>query len=640
MEILQLHLKHFGKFTDYRLDMHAGINIISGGNETGKSTLHAFIRAMLYGITRNRSRNLDEYQLREPWENPSYFAGSMKLLHDGKIYRIDRNFYRREERVEVVCETDGTRAADPSAAILSFTGGLMEADFDNTVFIRQAQAGAGMQLGERLRDYLVNMEQTQDASLDLSAAQDYLKKRKKQIEHEKGEALEEIESEIRQKTQESEYVTKDLERLLEKRSKENTQSEGGSSFERVPDAGAADGTEEGKNGQSGFSGSAQGSQDRVAGSSQGGMNNAALSASGSTGQPGSMNGVPVSDPGDDGAGSFYDEKVETGGVLLPAVMFLSFAAAILMIVCAWITTDHRMRIMMGAGAALTGIAAVCLLLRVIHPVSKTERLKKRMKREEFLNRHLGFREDPDDPADRQEAMRREQKAREQILRAQEEEERKEKELEERRRQELERAIEVQEEEDRIRRGRDVERIARSKVLDREISQRRETLDELRKELEELYRKKAALGKYDEEIRAVELAQNRIRELSGNIYHESGADFAKEVSALLSALTGGRYTRISLDEKNLVRLNTPEKLLTVDQVSFGTMQQAYFALRLASAGLLSGNSEVPIILDEPFAMYDEKRLESALRILAGSARQVILFSCQTRELDMLSKMGFT
>ena len=142
----------------------------------------------------------------------------------------------------------------------------------------------------------------------------------------------------------------------------------------------------------------------------------------------------------------------------------------------------------------------------------------------------------------------------------------------------------------------------------------------------------------EQIRAIELARSRIQELSGNLYHESGADFAKEVSAILSVLTDGRYTRISLDEKNLIRLNTPDKLLSVDQVSYGTMQQVYFALRLASAGLLSGGSEVPILLDEPFAMYDEKRLERALRILAGSARQVILFSCQTRELDLLEKMG--
>ena len=37
------------------------------------------------------------------------------------------------------------------------------------------------------------------------------------------------------------------------------------------------------------------------------------------------------------------------------------------------------------------------------------------------------------------------------------------------------------------------------------------------------------------------------------------------------------------------------------------------------------------------MYDEERLEKALRYLSGLPRQVILFSCQTRELDLLSSI---
>ena len=602
MEIIQLHLKHFGKFTDYRLDLHAGINIISGGNETGKRTLHALIRAMLYGLTRNRSRSLDEYQLREPWENPAYFSGSMKLLYEGKIYRIDRNFGRRQEQVEVICETDGTKAADPAAAISAFTGGLSEADFDNTVFIRQAGSEAGGQLGERLRDYLINADQSADDSVDVSAASEKLKKRRKKTESEKNEALREIEAQIQEKTRESEYVTRDLERLLEKRSKESVQGESTAPFERIEE------------------GSIQGGMQQIgaaAGAAQKAGADQAAEAVQATDTATSEKAAQAEDaarpeesavPGEDAPPA---QPEDTEGVLLPAAVFLSFAAAILMCVCAWITTDHRMRYGMLAGAVLTGIVAVCLLYRVLHPVSKTERIRKRAKREEFLNRHLGFREDPDDPADRAEAMRRQQKARDQILRAREEEARREEEVRQQQRLEMEQSLQNQEAEDRLRRGAQVQRIARSQLLDREISLRREKLEELRKELEEL---------------------------SGNLYHERGADFAKEVSAILSVLTDGRYTRISLDEKNLIRLNTPDKLLSVDQVSYGTMQQVYFALRLASAGLLSGGSEVPILLDEPFAMYDEKRLERALRILAGSARQVILFSCQTRELDLLEKMG--
>ena len=646
MEILQLHLKHFGKFTDYRLDLHAGINIISGGNETGKSTLHAFIRAMLYGVSRNRSRNLDEYQLREPWENPSFFAGSMKLLYGGKIYRIDRNFYRREERVEVVCETDGTKAEDPAAAISFFTGGLSETDFDNTVFIRQTGPEAGAQLGERLRDYLVNMEQTEYASLDVSTAQEYLKKKRKCVEHEKSAALEEIENRIREKTRESEYVSRDLERLLEKRSKEYAQ-EGAASFERVQDAGA-EGSQDAAREDGAAAGGPGGSAQAVG---SGGMREGNDPEGGAAaGDP--RRGAPAGDPSGMREGSadavreedgeegivIPDDPEETGGVLLPVTVLLSFAAAILMCACAFLTADLKIRCVTGAGAALTGIVGICLLFRVLHPVSKAERIRKRMKREEFLNRHLGFREDPDDPADRAQALRREQKARDAILRAREEEDEKERQREEIRRLQVEEALKLQEKEDMERRGRDVERIARSQVLDREIDLRREKLDELRGELEALYRKKAALSEYDQEIRAIGIAQNRIRELSGSICHESGTEFAADVSSLLSVLTGGRYTRISLDEKNLVRLNTPDRLLTLEQISCSAMQQVYLALRLAAAGVLSKNAHVPLILDEPFAMYDEERLKNALRVLSGSARQVILFSCQTRELDMLAKMG--
>ena len=655
MEIIQLHLKHFGRFTDYRLDMHAGINIISGGNETGKSTLHAFIRAMLYGITRNRSRSLDEYQLREPWENPSWFAGSMKLLYKGKIYRIDRNFSRREESVEVVCETDGTKAEDPYAAIRYFVGGLAEEDFDNTVYIRQAQAASGARLGERLRNCMVNMEHTADTSLDVSAAQEYLKKKKKGIEKEKREALEEIERRIREMTQESAYVNRDMERLLEKRLDENARKEETLSFERVgdvqTDAGPKAGQADQENGQGPETpkpaGQAHAQDAEAAGQGHaqdaeaaGQMESGRAQSAESSGhaKSGSAAGEQKVDTEDPAESAEPEEREETDGVLLPAAVFLSFITAVLMIVCAVITTDHRMRYAAVAGAVLVGIVAFSLLWRILHPVSGEERIRRRLKREAFLNRHLGFREDPDDPADREEAMRREQRARDQILRAREEESRKELLREELRRALIEKELALREKEDTEQRGRDVERIARAQVLDREISLRRQKLDELKAELEGLYRKKAALASYDDEISAIEMALSRIRELSGSIYHESGAGFEKEVSALLSGLTDGHYTRIALDDKNVVMLNTPDRLLTLEQVSYGTMQQVYFALRLAAAGFLSGDSEVPIILDEPFAMYDEKRLESALRILSGSARQVILFTCQSRELDMLSNMG--
>lgn len=94
MEILDITVKHYGKFENYRMSFRPGMNIISGGNESGKSTLHSFLRAMLFGLPRGRGRaaRTDEYQLRQPWENPGYFAGEMRIREQGEIYRIQRDF--------------------------------------------------------------------------------------------------------------------------------------------------------------------------------------------------------------------------------------------------------------------------------------------------------------------------------------------------------------------------------------------------------------------------------------------------------------------------------------------------------------------------------------------------------------------
>ena len=79
MEILELELQHFGKFLDHRVRLHEGINVISGGNETGKTTIYAFIRAMFFGIETGRGENGEEYRRRCPWDDPSYFSGTIRF---------------------------------------------------------------------------------------------------------------------------------------------------------------------------------------------------------------------------------------------------------------------------------------------------------------------------------------------------------------------------------------------------------------------------------------------------------------------------------------------------------------------------------------------------------------------------------
>ena len=55
--------------------------------------------------------------------------------------------------------------------------------------------------------------------------------------------------------------------------------------------------------------------------------------------------------------------------------------------------------------------------------------------------------------------------------------------------------------------------------------------------------------------------------------------------------------------------------------------------MAAAELL-GEEELPVILDDMFVFYDEKRLKSALKWLSDTKKQAIIFTCQKREAEIM------
>jgi uncharacterized protein YhaN len=67
-----------------------------------------------------------------------------------------------------------------------------------------------------------------------------------------------------------------------------------------------------------------------------------------------------------------------------------------------------------------------------------------------------------------------------------------------------------------------------------------------------------------------------------------------------------------------------------RLSQGTVDQIYLALRLAMVESMSENNEkVPMLLDDPFANYDDQRLTRAMHLLSRVAEtnQILLFTCR-------------
>ena len=676
MQILECWLKHYGKFSDMRISFHAGLNIIEGGNESGKSTILSFICAMLYGIQKTRSKNLDEYQLRQPWDNPDYFAGVMKVHEGDSIYRIERNFLKKDESLRIVCETESRELENPEAFLTELTGGLSEGDFLNTFYIRQAQARTDSQLGEHLRDYLVRVEQAGSTQTDVTAAVDQLKKRHRELQAEKKQKLDKISGLVADNRQEAEFVRAEIGRL-QARLRESQQDRPVTFERRLQTGFGQSAASETDNGQEGHAGGQPAAGQTAAGQSAvgepdtgWGQGSAATQSSGGEPDTGWGQGSAATQS----AGGEPDTVLERIPPVLPVLLA---AAAVMAVLCSVFAQSGILRILLFALAGIFAVLGLLAALRIRKEELQSERSRRRLRKAErsvkrytVLNRLLGYRDHSVDP-ELEARMRRLDRRREDVMREEEKRSRQEmaadvaRIMADERQRRAEQPAGTEQQPTAGRRDvlgqentaqgqaaasgqhgaqgqetaalREAAAFGRNDALERELTEKQQKLVQLDEAFGKLSGEKDSLRKQDEDLDALSLAIERIQRLSGAIYRETGEEFSRRVSGLLVQMTGGRYSSISLDDRMDVNINTPDRLLKISQVSFGTMNQIYFALRIAAGELLSGGKNLPLLLDEPFAMYDDERLKDALTFLAGSGRQTLLFTCQSREKLLAGKL---
>lgn len=530
MEILEIHMSHFGKFTNQNMVFHPGVNIIYGENESGKSTMRAFIRAMFYGIARGRGRAAaaDEYSVRQPWENGAWFAGMMRFESGGKIFRVERSFSSQQKEAILFCETDGEELDMEQGDLQMLLEEMDEASFDNTVFFGNTSAETGEDLANALRNHMMNVSNGGAQRVDVTQALEELQTERKRLEREKKQCMTQRIEQLRESSVKMEYAQQEMEELAKEEQKYR---------EKLKD----------------FSGDPQNQEEENIDAIF-----EAIEREGSSGL-----------------------KIWKIGKIAMAVI----AAAAL--VSALILTDVPARI---------GAAAV-ILLACAGVIGFNQ--KDQMQKEELRARQTARREQALQAAyARQRARINQQKA------------------EAPKRQRL--------------------------MLNLEwvSSARKEKMAQYRKlqeEYEMLQQENGALKELEEKISAVYLAIDTLTEVSSELYQEYSKKLNLRVSRILAEITGGKYTGISLDENFQVCIQTPKKLLSIWQVSRGSMEQIYFALRMACADLMMPEEKLPVILDDAFLTYDDTRLERTLRWLAQSGHQVLLFTCHKREQEIMQKI---
>jgi DNA repair exonuclease SbcCD ATPase subunit len=135
--------------------------------------------------------------------------------------------------------------------------------------------------------------------------------------------------------------------------------------------------------------------------------------------------------------------------------------------------------------------------------------------------------------------------------------------------------------------------------------------------------------------ALVYAEDVIKACAQDLHREFAPQLNHKVSQIFSALTCGRYDQVRVSEDLRLSLITPQgSLVVADNLSGGTLDQLYFALRLALSQLVGKEGvALPFLLDDTFVQYDHRRSKEGWQCLANLAQQnqILYFTCHREPL---------
>ena len=599
MRLLELHIDGFGKFHDRTISFNDGINIIYGKNEAGKSTLHTFIRGMLFGIERGRGRAAknDLYTKYEPWENSGTYEGWLRLEKDGTIYRIERRFRKENKSLKIINETKGLEEEATPAFVSSLLDGLTETMYNNTISIGQLKSATEDGMVTELKNYIANMNTTGNISLNITKATAFLRNQKRSLEaglipeasREFTSLLAEIrnvEAEIAGPEYENQLAAYQNMRTQVKGLIDNTQTQKKDLDEKLA------------NGKKVLSDN--GFTDRAS------VNAMSSDAERLYSEYNTLNGEC----------NKKSRKVLSGLTAVLGVAGLGAAATL-----GYFNLTAYLPV---CGAAATAAVIFFIIsLFILQKDKEYHRLFDNTSSElgALLARHLG------DSAVSEDAMNAFRARMGEFSKLCDMVTQSEAEI----RKFLEDLSNLQ-----TKQAGCSEMIEKQQRTQWELEKKLEHLSNCKNKAKALKRTLAENDRIHDEIVAIDLAQETMADLSSSIRDSFGLYLNKEASQYITGITGGIYDSMSIDENLNVFLNTKTKLVPLENVSSGTMDQVYLALRLAAAKLLQGSgSGFPLIFDDSFTQYDDERLKTALEWLASAyGGQIIIFTCHRREAQML------
>jgi len=109
------------------------------------------------------------------------------------------------------------------------------------------------------------------------------------------------------------------------------------------------------------------------------------------------------------------------------------------------------------------------------------------------------------------------------------------------------------------------------------------------------------------------------------------ELRETIRKIISQVTGKNHEVLIEEDMNLKVFDRESgKTVNLENMSMGTIDQIYFALRIGLVSSMNQTIRIPLILDDCFVYYDDARCKQMLKQVAELDRQVIMLSCHERE----------
>lgn len=634
MILEKLYIDGFGKFSDYSLNFSPSIQILYGENEAGKSTIHAFIQAMLYGIPKGASKKEIFFQYR-PFSKALGFGGSLTFSHQGKSYCVQRDFLQGGE-AHITILPQGEKLSEGESFLQSVLSPFSLESFKNTVSIRQLKSSTEREMVYELQAMLSNFQESGNVELNPQAALDYL-------EQEEARLREKMIPDASKRYSGLLGEVKNTRRSLSLLEAEEAQSSEEKSLKGLaPNEAIIEATnrEESLELQRKVAEIEETREEWNRLSSlleKEGLNNKEELL---LEQEKMLQYL-----------SHEQEEKELGKssiFLYPLFCFFALCFAVLttlsfLYAYTSVALPRFPFFSMGFSAYLYPFFCAFLLFLLLalsqrRIFTQQQRWVKQEKREfeEILAKRnistfLQFQNSS------KEELREEGSSYTQAKVLQYYNTLLEKWGE---KEELEKSLALLEESYQKEKNLWLETSYKEKQKEqweellRQYGILQNKADLIRPSLEEN-------EKLQEKREALLEAKERIRQIAGEIRKSFAFHLNEDCGKALSEITGGRYDSLWIDEQLHIYVNAKEGFFPLEQASTGTIDQLYLALRLSMALLLQRENRdlLPLLFDDSFAMYDEKRLAASIGYLKKAyPAQILLFTCHHREEKILKELG--